>query len=41
MLVTPTTRASYSLPNAVVPNSLFSHSDQTGQWQTATSPALA
>ncbi len=35
MLVTPTTRASYNLPNAVLPNSLFSHSDQTGQWQTA------
>jgi uncharacterized protein (DUF1501 family) len=35
MLVTPTTRASYNAPNAVVPNSLFSHSDQTGQWQTA------
>lgn len=35
MLVTPTTRTSYNLPNAVVPNSLFSHSDQTSQWQTA------
>ena len=35
MLVTPTTRSSYNLPNAVLPNSLFSHSDQTGQWQTA------
>src|SRR5579862_8227399 len=35
MLVTPTTRTSYNLPNAVLPNSLFSHSDQTGQWQTA------
>ena len=35
MLVTPTTRASYNAPNAVLPNSLFSHSDQAGQWQTA------
>ncbi len=34
MLVTPMNRSSYNQPNAVVPNSLFSHSDQTSQWQT-------
>jgi uncharacterized protein (DUF1501 family) len=41
MLVTPVTRASYNLPNAVVPSSLFSHSDQTGQWQSAIPTGLA
>jgi uncharacterized protein (DUF1501 family) len=35
MLVTPMTRTSYNQPSAVLPNNLFSHSDQTGQWQTA------
>ena len=35
MLVQPITRAQYLTPNAVVPAQLFSHSDQTGQWQTA------
>jgi uncharacterized protein (DUF1501 family) len=34
MLVTPMNRTTYNLPNAVVPNNLFSHSDQSGQWQT-------
>ncbi len=34
MLVQPTTRAQYLSPNAVVPAQLFSHSDQTGQWQS-------
>jgi hypothetical protein len=34
ILVTPVNRTTYDLPNAVVPNNLFSHSDQTGQWQT-------
>jgi uncharacterized protein (DUF1501 family) len=35
MLVQPLTRAQYLSPNAAVPAQLFSHSDQTGQWQTA------
>jgi len=35
MLVTPTTRAAYNAPSAVLPSNLFSHSDQAGQWQTA------
>lgn len=35
MLVKPTTRASFNAPSAVLPSNLFSHSDQTGQWQTA------
>ncbi|HLK66819.1 MAG TPA: DUF1501 domain-containing protein [Bryobacteraceae bacterium] len=34
MLVIPMNRSSYNLPNAVVPSNLFSHSDQSGQWQT-------
>jgi uncharacterized protein (DUF1501 family) len=36
MLVTPLTRALYQSNNgAIIPQQLFSHSDQTGQWQTA------
>jgi uncharacterized protein (DUF1501 family) len=35
MLVTPMNRTAFNAPNAIVPASLFSHSDQTGQWQTA------
>jgi len=34
-LVKPITRAQYLLPGAPVPSQLFSHSDQTSQWQTA------
>jgi uncharacterized protein (DUF1501 family) len=36
MLVEPLTRALYQSNNgAIIPSQLFSHSDQTGQWQTA------
>ena len=36
MLVQPLTRQLYqSNNNAIIPSQLFSHSDQTGQWQTA------
>ncbi len=36
MLVQPLTRAQYLNPNGIpIPSQLFSHSDQTGQWQTA------
>jgi len=36
MLVQPLTRAAYQSNNgAIIPSQLFSHSDQTGQWQTA------
>jgi len=35
MLVVPLNRDAYNQPGASVPALLFSHSDQTGQWQTA------
>jgi uncharacterized protein (DUF1501 family) len=36
MLVKPITRTDYNTNNtSIVPNALFSHSDQQGQWQTA------
>lgn len=36
MLVQPLTRAQYLAANStMIPSQLFSHSDQTGQWQTA------
>ena len=36
MLVQPLTRAQYlSATSTMIPSQLFSHSDQTGQWQTA------
>ncbi len=36
MLVQPLTRTQYLNPNGIpIPSQLFSHSDQTGQWQTA------
>lgn len=36
MLVQPLTRSLYQSNNlAIIPSQLFSHSDQTGQWQTA------
>ena len=34
-LVLPVTRAAYTSNSAVVPDALFSHSDQTNQWQSA------
>lgn len=34
MLVRPTTRQQYQSGSAQVPSNLFSHSDQTSQWQT-------
>ncbi len=34
-LVAPTTRAQYQARTVAVPANLFSHSDQTNQWQTA------
>ena len=43
MLVKPTDRNSYNAPgnSAVLPSALFSHSDQSGQWQTANATGLA
>lgn len=37
MLVKPIKRSDYIIPNnaTIVPNALFSHSDQQGQWQTS------
>lgn len=43
MLVQPTDRAAYTTPNnnAVIPVSLFSHSDQSSQWQSAIPNGIA
>ncbi len=43
MLVQPTDRTLFNLPNnsAMVPTSLFSHSDQSSQWQSAMPNGLA
>ena len=42
MLVQPLTRASYQSNNtAIVPTALFSHSDQSGQWQSASPTGTA
>src|SRR5271168_699136 len=42
MLVEPITRAAYNTNNtAIVPNALFSHSDQAAQWQSAIPNGIA
>src|SRR5258706_12946342 len=35
MLVRPTTRATYRAGQVALPKNLYSHSDQTSQWQTS------